>query len=864
MRTVLPDELKVLDDLARNLRWTWHYPTVQFFASLDPEAWEKVGHDPVALLGEISPERFWLLAADPAVVFEAEELARDLENYMNEPKWYQDSYDVEGKPAGIAYFSAEFGLTEVMPQYSGGLGILAGDHLKSASDLGVPITGVGLLYGAGYFRQSLSRDGRQQETYPLLDPNNLPLNLLRDEDGKPALVSIPFPDGRTLYAQVWEATVGRAPLLLLDSNVPENDAAGRQVTDRLYGGSAQHRLEQELLLGVGGVRALRLYEKLGGASAPQVYHCNEGHAGFLSVERLREIMEEDDTVSFRSAVEAVRSATLFTTHTPVPAGIDRFDKNVVRQYLNAMPVPGVDVEAVLDLGKETYPGGNPHVFNMAVLGLRMARMANGVSALHGETSRKMFHALWPGFDLEDVPITSITNGVHGPTWRDPRFQELAYEYMTEAQDREGSFWLRTGEQGGVPSAELWDKRGKMRARLVDEARVRMRESWLERGVSPAEVGWTDQVLDPDALTIGFARRVPTYKRLALMLSDPERLTRILTDPKRPVQLVVAGKSHPDDEQGVSLIQRLVQFSDNPEVRDHIVFLPNYDMGMARVLVPGCDVWLNNPLRPLEASGTSGMKCALNGSLNLSILDGWWAEMYDGSNGWAIPTADGVEDPVRRDQIEADALYDLLEQTVIPKFYDRDEDGIPRRWLEMVRSTLATLGPKVQATRMVEDYVKELYTPIARASAQLDRAPYERAKDLAAWKEKVRTAWPGVDVSFVEADLGDVVRLGDNVAVSATVDLNGLEPDDVEVQMILGKVTTDDDIVGGQTIILHPVGDTNRFEATGRLKVAGAVGFAVRVVPHRDLMASDAELGLVANAETMGMDASKEDAEAGPH
>ena len=862
MRTVLPDELKVLDDLARNLRWTWHYPTVRFFASLDPEAWEKVGHDPVALLGEISPERFRLLAADPAVVFEAEELASDLANYMTEPKWYQNSYDAEGKPAGIAYFSAEFGLTEVMPQYSGGLGILAGDHLKSASDLGVPITGVGLLYGAGYFRQSLTRDGRQRETYPLLDPNNLPLNLLRHEDGKPALVSIPFPEGRTLYAQVWEATVGRAPLLLLDSNVPENDAAGRQVTDRLYGGSAQHRLEQEILLGVGGVRALRLYEELEGVDAPQVYHCNEGHAGFLSVERLREIIEKDDTVDFRSAVEAVRSATLFTTHTPVPAGIDRFDKNVVRQYLNAMPVAGVDVEDVLDLGKETYPGGNPHVFNMAVLGLRMARMANGVSALHGETSRKMFHALWPGFDLEDVPITSVTNGVHGPTWRDPRFQELAHEYMTEEQDREGSFWLHTGEQGGVPSAELWEKRGKMRSRLVDEARVRMRESWLERGVSPAEVTWTDQVLDRDVLTIGFARRVPTYKRLALMLSDPERLTRLLTDPKRPIQLVVAGKSHPDDEQGVSLIQRLVQFSDNPAVRDRIVFLPNYDMGMARVLVPGCDVWLNNPLRPLEASGTSGMKCALNGSLNLSILDGWWAEMYDGSNGWAIPTADGVEDPVRRDQIEADALYDLLEQTVVPKFYDRDEDGIPRRWLEMVRSTLATLGPKVQATRMVEDYVKDLYTPIARASAQLDRAPYEHAKDLAVWKEKVRAAWPGVRVSFVEADLGDVVRLGDDVAVSATVDLNGLEPDDVEVQMILGKVTTDDDIVGGQTIILHPVEGTDRFEATGRLKVAGAVGFAVRVVPHKDLMASDAELGLVANAETMGMDASKEDAEAG--
>ncbi len=841
----------MLDTLARNLRWSWHYPTVQFFASLDPEAWERVGHDPVALLGEISPERFSQLVADAGVVLEAQQLDEDLKAYMTEAKWYQSDFEAQQKPDGIAYFSAEFGITQAMPQYSGGLGILAGDHLKSASDLGVPVIGVGLLYGAGYFRQSLTRDGWQRETYPLLDPNNLPLTLLREADGTVAEVSLPFPNGRVLHAQIWVAQVGRVPLLLLDSNVPQNDELSRQVTDRLYGGSAQHRLEQELLLGMGGVKALRMYERIAGFPRPQVYHCNEGHAGFLSVERLREILEMDSQMDFASAIEAVRAATLFTTHTPVPAGIDRFDKNVVRSYLTAMPLPGVDVEDVLKLGQESYEGGNPHVFNMAVLSLRMARMANGVAKLHGRVSRGMFQQLWPGFDAADVPITSVTNGVHGPTWRAPQFQAMTSEYMTEAQDMDGQFWLHTGSQGGVPAKVIWDTRKQLRENLVIEARKRMRESWLERGASPAEVGWTDTVLDPDILTIGFARRVPTYKRLTLMLSDPHRLRRLLTDPERPIQLVIAGKSHPADEQGVSLIQRLVQFSDDPKVRERIVFLPNYDMGMARTLLPGCDVWLNNPLRPLEASGTSGMKCALNGSLNLSILDGWWDEMYDGSNGWAIPTADGVDDPARRDQIEANALYDLLEDTVAPRFYDREEDGVPRRWMEMIRHTLATLGPKVQATRMVRDYVERLYAPIAKASAELDVAPFDNAKALAAWKQKVRAAWPAVDIDFVEATLPDVVQLGDDVTVEALVSLGDLSPDDVQVQMILGRVGPDDSIIGGQVVQLlsgeRESSGSYRFSRTERLSVSGAVGFAVRVVPHSKLTASDAELGLVVNA-----------------
>lgn len=825
---------------------------MQFFASLDPHAWEEVGHDPVALLGEITPERYRQLSADAGVVFEAQQLHDELEQYMSEAKWYQEEYLEDGKPDSIAYFSAEFGITDVMPQYSGGLGVLAGDHLKSASDLGVPIIGVGLLYGAGYFRQSLTRDGWQRETYPLLDPNNLPLTLLREQDGTPVIVSLDLPRERALKAQVWVAQVGRVPLLLLDSNVPDNDEISRQVTDRLYGGSAEHRLEQELLLGVGGIKALRAYERINDVPKAQVYHCNEGHAGFLSVERLREVMEEDDSLSFPAAVEAIRAGTLFTTHTPVPAGIDRFDRNVVRPYLAALPLPRTSVEDVLKLGQESYEGGNPHVFNMAVLGLRMARMANGVAQLHGSVSRGMFQQLWPGFDVADVPITHITNGVHGPTWRDPRFQALAMEYMTPAQEEDGASWLQTGEQGGVPSSAIWQTRKEMRTSLVKAARIRMRESWLERGASPAEVGWTDSVLDPNVLTIGFARRVPTYKRLTLMLSDPERLVRLLTHPQRPIQLVIAGKSHPDDEQGVSLIQRLVQFSDDPRIRDRIVFLPNYDMALAHVLVPGCDVWLNNPLRPLEASGTSGMKCALNGALNLSILDGWWDEMYDGSNGWAIPTADGVDDPSRRDKIEAAALYDLIENTVAPRFYDRDADGIPRRWMDMVRHTLATLGPRVQATRMVADYVCELYTPIARASEALDAPPYENAKALAEWKSKVRAAWHDVRVDFVEASLPDVVQLGDDVTVVAHVSLGDLSPEDVEVQMILGKVAGDDTIVSGQVIKLTPSkqvdGGATKFVASTKLDVAGAVGFTVRVVPHNSLTASDAELGLVSNAE----------------
>lgn len=795
-----------------------------------------------------------MLARDASFVEHVRAVVQDLRSYLESPLWYQQQSAAEDLPAAIAYFSPEFGITSVLPQYSGGLGILAGDHLKSASDLGVPIIGVGLLYGAGYFRQSLSRDGWQVESYPVLDPDGLPLTVLREDDGTPAQVSVPLPGGRVLHAHVWVAAVGRVPLLLLDSNVPANDEGARKVTDRLYGGGGEYRLQQELLLGMGGVRALRLWSRLTGAPAPEVYHTNEGHAGFLGVERIRELVAEG--LAFDEALEAVRAATVFTTHTPVPAGIDRFGRDLVGQYFGGdLEAPGVPVDKVLALGAEDYDGGDPAMFNMAVMGLRLGGRANGVSLLHGEVSRGMFSGLWPGFDSREVPITSITNGVHSPTWVDPAFTALESERLGLDQfnaDEASERWLASHGEGTVSDGELWAIRREMRGRLVDEARRRMRRSWRERGASPAELGWVEDIMSPDVLTIGFARRVPTYKRLTLMLRDPARLKALLLDPERPVQLIVAGKSHPADDQGKRLIQQLVRFTDDPEVRHRIVFLPNYDIGMAQSLYPGCDVWLNNPLRPLEASGTSGMKAALNGGLNLSILDGWWDEWYDGENGWAIPTADGVDDPDRRDDLEAAALYDLIETQIAPRFYDRNADGVPSRWLEMVRHTLATLGPKVQATRMVSEYVLRLYAPAARAGRDLDRHGFAPARDLARWKHVVRDAWSQVRVDHVESGgVGEAPQVGDRLEVRAYVSLGALAPEDVSVQVVHGRVTETDELDGYAVaaLALSESFEAGRFAFAGELtlEASGPFGYTVRIVPSHAGLTGVADLGLVANA-----------------
>jgi starch phosphorylase len=841
VRLALPEPLAPLGELVMNLRWSWHHPSLDLFASVDPGTWEAVDKDPVRLLGEVSPERLAELAQDQDFLTRLQAVHDDLSEYLTKPKWYQSLSDA---PASIAYFSPEFGITEVLPQYSGGLGILAGDHLKTASDLGVPILGVGLLYRAGYFKQSLNAEGWQQERYPPIDPHGLPLTLLTDASGAPLKIEVGFPEGRTLHAQVWKAQVGRVALLLLDSDVEENAPAEREVTDRLYGGGSDHRLHQEMLLGIGGVRAIRAYTELTGAPAPEVFHTNEGHAGFLGLERIRELVEQG--LSYDEAREAVRAGTVFTTHTPVPAGIDRFPRDLIARYFGGdNAVHGVPVDRILELGAED----DPSIFNMAHMGLRMAQRRNGVAKLHGIVSREMFSDLWRGFDPAEVPITSITNGVHAPTWVSREVFELAEREIGTPLTTTANGWEEIDK---VADTSIWDTRRVMRGRLVDEVRRRVRESWLQRGATEAELGWVDSAFDPDVLTIGFARRVPSYKRLTLMMRDPERLKALLLDPDRPVQFVIAGKAHPADDGGKELVQQIVRFADQHDVRHRIVFLPDYDIGMARYLYAGCDVWLNNPLRPLEACGTSGMKSALNGGLNLSILDGWWDEMYDGENGWAIPTADGVEDPERRDDLEATAFYELVEKQVRTRFYDRDERGVPHRWVDMVRHTLKTLGPQVLASRMVRDYVRELYTPAAQASRELAASSYAPAREVARWRSEVQSRWNDVRVVHVEATgAGDAPHVGATLEVRAQVDLGGLSPQDVTVQAAYGRVDESDQLHAPAYVTLTSGGvgedGLQRYDGEVPLERAGSFGYTVRVLPHSDRLPSDADLGLMTSA-----------------
>ncbi len=850
VRARFPAALEPLAVIVNNLRWSWHTESQELLESVDPELWRLCNGDPGRMLGEVSAQRLDKLATDRKFLRRLTDVADDLQDYLTAPRGYQrrqaetqnGSADATHGvlPDSIAYFSPEFGITEVLPQYSGGLGILAGDHLKAASDLGAPIIGVGLLYRAGYFSQSLSADGWQLERYPPLDPQGLPIKALLEADGQPVKISLDLPDNRRLTAQIWVAQVGRVPLLMLDSDVEENDAATRQITDRLYGGGPEHRLLQELLLGVGGVRAIRRFCAITGTPAPQVFHTNEGHAGFLGIERIRETITEHG-LSFDEALQAVRAGTVFTTHTPVPAGIDRFAKSLVSEHLTVFP--GVPAAKVLALGDEA----DSAIFNMAHMGLRLGQRANGVSRLHGEVSRGMFADLWPNFDSTEVPIGSITNGVHAPTWMSRELFDLVERVPGADALDDGSAWSALAD---ITDGDLWSLRRELREKLVHEIRRRLYESCRQRGMADAELGWVASAFDADVLTIGFARRVPSYKRLTLMLRNPAKLKALLLDPVRPIQIVIAGKSHPADDGGKELIAQIVRFADDPEVRHRIAFLPNYDIGMARYLYWGSDVWLNNPLRPLEACGTSGMKSALNGGLNLSIRDGWWDEWFDGENGWAIPTADGLNNPERRDDLEASGLYNLIETQVATRFYTRDDAGIPPRWLAMVRHTLATLGPKVLATRMVMDYATKLYAPAAAAAARVAADDFAGARQLSAWRDEVLQAWPQVQVQHVDSLVDGDPELGGTLRLRAEVELGGLSADDVLVEAAFGTVNSEDNLSDIETVSLSlasKFGEGARFEGDVPLERAGAFGYTVRVLPNNVLLASPAELGVSATA-----------------
>ena len=831
VRPRLPDALAPLQTLAMNLRWSWDEHTQDLFRWVDSEAWEASGHDPVRLLGTVGKARLDALAADRTFLSFLQEVSDELRRDMETDRWFQGR---ESALRSVAYFSPEFGIARALPQYSGGLGVLAGDHLKAASALGVPLVGVGLFYAQGYFRQELNGDGWQEERYVDLDPHAMSLRPC------PAVVTVDLA-GTTLSARIWKAQVGRIPLYLLDTSVEDNDELGRGVTDRLYGGDTEHRLRQEILLGVGGVRALDLV-----GEAPHVFHSNEGHAGFLGLERIRRAIA--DGLTFDEAVEAVQAGTVFTTHTPVPAGIDRFPRPLMERYFKAWADEcDVSFDTLMALGQ--VPDEPPDApFNMAVMGLRLAGFSNGVSKLHGQVSRQIFQSVWPGVPREELPIGSITNGIHTRTWvsteiRDLFDRHVLPEWHLAGPDR----WARIED---VSDDELWRARQQARERLVAFARQRVRATALGRGMSEADLTWVDDALDPGILTIGFARRFAPYKRATLLLSQPDRLAKLLLDPDRPMQLLFAGKAHPADEPGKEIIRQVVQFSRQPELRHRVAFLEDYDIGVARLMYQGCDVWLNTPRRPMEACGTSGEKAALNGGLNCSILDGWWDELYDGHNGWAIPSAEGVHDQHVRDQLEAGSLFDLLERQIVPLFYEANPGRPPSRWLSRVRRSLRTLGPAVTASRMVRDYVENMYEPAAAHGETLAADGYARAKALAAWKRRVLTLWTTVAVKTVDEG-GDGADLGGGRVVAAVADLGRLGPDDVQVQVVHGPVGNTDEIVDAAAAPMSLVGPDGsglyRYEGSFTCDRPGRYGFTVRVVPsHPDLL-TWAELGRMAVA-----------------
>jgi starch phosphorylase len=840
VRASLPESLGVLLNIAMNLRWSWDPRAVDLFRWIDADAWERAEHDPVRMLGLTTKARFQELAEDGPFMSFLATIEEDLQRYLEEPRWFQ-AHDKSHRLKTVAYFSPEFGVSEALPIYSGGLGVLAGDHLKAASDLGVPLVAVGLLYRQGYFRQHLNADGWQEEKYPALDPHGMPLTLLSGSDGQPLKIEVDLAGARCV-AQLWRADIGRVPLLLMDCDVEENDEEERGITDRLYGGGTEHRLRQEIVLGIGGMRAVQAagYE-------PDVFHSNEGHAGFLGVERIRQLVAHEE-MSFEEALEAVRVATIFTTHTPVPAGIDVYPVDLMERYFASFAKEcETPFDRFMALG-QTTPATPQELkdatFNMAIMGIRLAARANAVSKLHGEVSRTIFSKLWEDVPPDESPIGSVTNGVHTATWIGPEMLEVFDRRLSPGWTETGGHMEKIHE---VPDAELWRARERARERLVYFVRARLREQLLNRGISASELAWTDDVFDPSFLTIGFARRFAQYKRGTLLLSDIDRFKRLLLSSDKPIQIVIAGKAHPLDDGGKEMIQRLVHFSADPEVRGRFAFIEDYDMEVARVLCQGSDVWLNNPRRPLEACGTSGMKAALNGAINCSVLDGWWDECYNGDNGWAIGTVYTYADDAHQDRVEASALYDVLERDVVPRFYDRPEGPVPRRWVERMKASISSLGSYVSADRMVRDYVEQLYEPAADQARRMGAKQWESAKALQGWKARLRDTWEDVRVAEVEGD-AQAADVGEDREVTAIVRLGRLSTDDVAVELAHGRVGANGELIDTQIVEMtasHCEDGTCSYRGSFRTDAPGLYGYAVRVVPSHPDLTNRMDMGLIA-------------------
>jgi starch phosphorylase len=831
----LEGALADLEPLARNLWLSWNFDAISLFMRIDQDAWMASGQNPVKMLGMVSQERFDQLGQDDSFLASLADLKSRFERYARGETWYKGP-----KAPVTAYFSMEFGIDVSLPTYSGGLGILSGDHIKTSSDLGLPLVGVGLLYRQGYFKQYLNADGFQQESYPENDWYNMPVERCDDADGRPILISVDLA-GRLVQAAIWEVKVGRSSLFLLDTNIPENSPEDRVITATLYGGDKETRIRQEILLGVGGIRAL---SALGVQVAAT--HMNEGHSAFLALERIRRLMSESG-LSFREAAQAFIPTNIFTTHTPVPAGNERFGIDLMERYFRAwIGGFGVDWVEFLSLGREN-PGDYGESFCMTIFALKLSAYANGVSELHGAVSREMWKNLWPQIPVAEVPIAHVTNGVHPRTWISHDMLALLDRFLgPRFNDEPGSkdIWDRMDR---VSDEELWRTHERRRERLVAFAGDRLSASMKRLGVSDPALLSAGDALSSSILTISFARRFATYKRGNLLLSDPDRLLRLLSSRDRPIQIVFAGKAHPHDIPGKELIRELVHFSRKGEVMGRLVFLEDYDMNIARYMTSGSDVWLNTPRRPLEASGTSGMKAGMNGVLNCSVLDGWWAEGFSPDIGWAIGSGEEYQDEVLQDKIESEALYDLLEREIVPTFYRRGRDNLPRDWIAKMRASMKTIGRDFSTHRMLEEYYERYYKPAMAEGQRLSAEGYASSRSLSAYLERASSLWPQVAVLDMKDDAPPVVARGAKINVEARVNLAGLSPEEVSVECYRGPLSSKGEIEGPERIEMSAAsseGQVWTYQAVANGRLTGQIGYSIRILPKHEALGGRFVPGLV--------------------
>ena len=818
----LPPALARLGELSMNLLWTWNHTIRAVFRRLDSSLWRACGYNPVAMLSRLPQAALDKAASDRVYLSVYRKACGAFDEYMS-----QKPESPGGQSMLVAYFSMEYGLIESLTIYSGGLGILSGDHLKAASDAGLNLVGVGLLYQTGYFQQYLSPDGWQTERYPVNDFYNWPVEPARDAAGAEIRVQVHSPRG-TVHIKVWRLNVGRVSLLLLDTNIPENSSLPeyRDITDQLYGGDTHVRLRQEIVLGIGGLRALKAL-----GLQPTVFHMNEGHSAFLALERSRLLMSERQ-MSFDEALEATRTNNVFTTHTPVPAGIDMFDPSLVYEYFgNYCREYGIPFERFLGLGRN----GNREQgdrFSMAVFALSASSYRNAVSKLHAEVSQEMFQNLWPNLPVREVPITPITNGVHLPTWLNSDFAQLYETYLQpDWRERymERSVWDQVPE---IPSNEVWEAHRRRKRKLVAFVRDRLLQRAEERRASKAELKRIFEMFDPDVFTIGFARRFATYKRATLLFHDRERLKRLLANEKMPVQIIIAGKAHPQDNPGKQFIREIVQFARDPEMSRHITFIEDYDIQVGRELVQGVDLWLNNPRRGEEACGTSGMKAAINGVLNFSILDGWFDEAFEISGGWAI--GDRSDYTPDQDELHASYIYSVLENDIVPMYYLQREEGVPNAWIQRVKLSLMNLSPQFNCQRMINEYTSLLYTQAHEGYTAVRRDGFQPAREKVDWMSQVDKVWDGVRIEDATPETGNSLLTGQTVLLRGAVFLNGLQPGDVRVEAVVGRVSPDGLLDETMVVSLPPIKEqsgTHVFEREFEPHQTGRLGYTLRIAPN---------------------------------